>query len=253
MTDQISFPPRRDLPPGHLEAREQHLLAEIAREPERSRFTLPTMLRVGRWRSWKGALVVAVAVAALAGAGVAIAAGLGAFNGISAAEHTKTGADVLPPALLTQIKQRNAQLAKFHKQDPVFRPAYLLPDTARVLGTGPDGSKVYGLTDTRGDLCLIGAMGGGCGSPLSRSHPITMQSANPGPIPPGGTLTIGGVAINGVTSVSFTIWGKPVTVPVDHNVYVYVRKHSTATRAHCIVAHFADGSTVNAFPDVSCP
>jgi hypothetical protein len=39
-------------------------------------------------------LVAAVAVAALVGAGVAIADGFGAFNEISAAQHTPAGSDV---------------------------------------------------------------------------------------------------------------------------------------------------------------
>lgn len=35
MTDQISFPPLHDPPPGELELRKQHLLSEITREPMR--------------------------------------------------------------------------------------------------------------------------------------------------------------------------------------------------------------------------
>lgn len=248
MTDPVSFPPLHDLAPGELEARKRHLLSEIARGPQRPRFG----------RSWRGGLGVAVAIAALAGAGVAIAAGFGAFNGISAAQDTKIGSVVLPPAVLAQMKQMNAESRKLNAQaakssGPHFQMPLLLLDTARVLGTAPDGGKVYGLTDTRGDLCILGAMGGGCGPPLTHSHPITLGAGNPGPIPPGGTLTVGGVAIDGVTSVSFTIWREQVTVPVRHNVYVYVKPDTNATEVHCVVAHFADGSSVDAFPEDPCP
>jgi hypothetical protein len=202
--------------------------------------------------SWRLVLGVAVATAALVGAGVAIAAGFGAFNGISAAQNTKTGADVLPPAILAQVKQMNAQATE-HNQAPTarFQMPLLLPDTARVIGTAPDGFKVYGLTDTHGDLCLFGAIGS-CGPPLSTSHPITAGFANPSPTT-GGEFDASGVAMDGVASVSFTINGKDVAVPVKSNVWIYTEPHSHAESADCIRAHFADGSTVNPFPEVPCP
>ena len=43
MTDSMSFPPLRDLPPGHQQARKQHLLAEIAQETVRGRFSPPSV------------------------------------------------------------------------------------------------------------------------------------------------------------------------------------------------------------------
>jgi hypothetical protein len=76
---EISFPPLRDLPSGHLAARKQHLLREIAREQERPRL-LPSIPLLQRRRSWRPGVVVVVAVAALAGAGFAIAASLGVFS-----------------------------------------------------------------------------------------------------------------------------------------------------------------------------
>jgi hypothetical protein len=106
------------------------------------------------------------------------------------------------------------------------------------------------VTDTRGELC---ESFGGCGPPLSRSRPITIGAANTGPIPPGGTLTVEGVALDGVKSVSFKIWNHPVTVRVRHNVWTYTRHHSTAKGARCVVVHMADGSTVKPFPEVPCP
>jgi hypothetical protein len=210
-----------------------------------------------RWHSWKGVLVVAVVVAALAGAGVGIASGFGAFNGrpgvfngFSASQHEKTGTNVLPAALVAQIKYMNAQHAKISSSLP-----QLLPNTARVLGTLPNGSKVYGLTDTRGDLCLVGAAAGGCGPPLSKKQPITFGAANDAPTT-GATFTAEGVAIDGVTSVSFTPTpgdGKEVTVPVKHNVWVYKEPDTHADDAHCISTRLADGSTVDPFPEVPCP
>jgi hypothetical protein len=176
-------------------------------------------------------------------------AGLGPFNGISAAQHAKTGSDLLPSGVLAQIKQMNAQSANASKTG--FEPPRLLPDSARVLGTMPDRSKVYGLTDTRGDLCLIGEVGGSCGPPLTQSRPITFGTFNRSPTT-GGTFVASGVAIDGVTSVSFKVWGKEVRVPVKNNVWVYKKRHTTAHGATCIVAHLANGSTVIPFPEVPC-
>lgn len=202
----------------------------------------------GRWIR-RPVFVAGVVVLVLALTGFAVAAGLGPFNGISAAQNTRVGTDVLPPGLLAQIEQMNATNAKLHAPD------YLLPDTARVLGTMPDGSKVFGLTDTRGDLCTIGEVGGGCGPPLSTKQPISFGTANAAPTT-GATFIASGVAIDGVTSVSFVPTpgdGTVVTVPVDNNIWVYKAPDSHATGAFCIVAHMADGSTVKPFPEVPCP
>jgi hypothetical protein len=61
MSDKIAFPPLRDLPPGHLEARKQHLLSELAWHPQGRRLSLPTIPRLQRGRSWRPAMVLAVA------------------------------------------------------------------------------------------------------------------------------------------------------------------------------------------------
>ena len=191
-------------------------------------------------------VAAAVAVIGLALVGVAIADGFGAFRGISAAQSPQT------PAALKWAKQFQAACTKAPPPDSsiYFPPCHVLLASARLLSPG---SKVYVVADTRGDLCVSFAFGGGCGPPLDESHPITMGIANTGPIPGGGKLTVGGVALDDVTSVSFTIWNTPVTVPVKDNTYVYRRQNSTATDAHCVVAHLADGSTVDPFPEVPCP
>src|SRR3954467_9881619 len=64
MTDHFTSPPLRDLPPGHLEARKQHLLDEIARAQERPRRrSLPTIPLFERRRPWRPAAAVVLAVA----------------------------------------------------------------------------------------------------------------------------------------------------------------------------------------------
>jgi hypothetical protein len=85
MTDQIAFPPLHDLPPPELEARKQHLLKEIARQPERPRLTERLRLRPPlhrrRWR------VAAIAVTAAAAVAITLAVLLPAGNsgGLSSA------------------------------------------------------------------------------------------------------------------------------------------------------------------------
>lgn len=163
-------------------------------------------------------VLAAVTIAALAGAGVAVAAGSGAFGGISAAKDAQTGVSVLPSAVLARINEMNTRDASTSSAIP-----QLLPDSARVLGTMPDGSRVYGLSNTHGDLCVVGETGGGCGAPLSMSHPITMNMSADSPTT-GGTFIASGVALDGVTSVSFTLApgnGTVVTAPVTNNVYQY--------------------------------
>lgn len=237
MSDRVAFPPFRDLTPSRLSARKKHLLDEIAAP--------------GRGGAWPGALLAAVVVVALVVASVAIAAGFGAFRGISAAEHTPVGASVLPAQVRASVAAENARAAAFRKAHHTSWPAYLLPKTARVLGETSNGSKVYGLTDTRGDLCLIGGGLGSCGPPLSKSHPITFMASNRSPTT-GGTFIASGIAMDGVTAVSFKVWSRDVTVPVRKNVWIYEKLHSTAHDATCIVAHLADGSSVIPFPEAPC-
>lgn len=237
MTDQIPFPPLHDLPPGELERRKRHLLTEIARRPRPS-------------RSWRGALVPAVVVAALAGAGIAIAAGFGAFNGLGRVQ-AQTRRATLDRHTKAEIR------TACHGGGPVagfYNPyCHLVLDSARLLTDAPPWGKTYVIADTRGEICVFGRLGG-CYPPLSKSQPITFGSGNVSPTT-GGTFIAGGLAMDGVTSISFTLvpGGTEVTVPVTDNMWLYQKPDSHAVNGHCVLAHFADGSTVNPFPEVPCP
>lgn len=209
-----------------------------------------------RWRSWQGVLGAAVVVAVLAGAGVGIAAEFGTFNarpavfnGLSAAQHTRTGADALPPTVLAAIKRMNAGAER--RNGGLWRPA-----TARLLGK-TSAATVYALSDTRGHLCYydvlgLGSGGGGCVRPLSRSQPITLDVSNEWTAKTGSILTVVGLAIDGVTSVSFTVARKDVTVPVNDNVYT-LKRRSAASTVQCAVAHFGAGPAVKLIGYPSCP
>lgn len=194
-------------------------------------------------------LAAAVILVALALTGVAIANGVGAFDGISAAQGPQTR------AALRWAKQFQSMCAKTPPPSApsvYFPPCHVILASARRLS--PD-SNVYVVTDTRGDLCMSFGFGGGCGPPLTKSRPITAGGENPSPTD-GGELMIGGVALDGVRSVSFTIplTGQAVTVPVRHNVWVYRQADSHASgQIHCVVVHLAGGSTVHPFPEIPCP
>ena len=216
---------------------------------------LDPLLGEARRRTRRRLLLTGIAALILVGVSASIALGLrpsggaspsgvASFNGLSAAQHAQTGASQLPPAALEQIKRWNAQNAKAHASRPQFDPVQrLLPETARNLGKMPDGFPIFVLSDTEGEICLAGGLAGGCGPPLSRSNPLIVGGVDAPS--PGGSYYAGGVAIDGVTSVSFKAWNREVTVPVKHNIYLD-KAHSSAALIECVTAHFGDGSTYRA-------
>jgi hypothetical protein len=203
----------------------------------RAEMTLPGARRRRRGlvkqRGWRPVLVTAVAVAALAGAGVAIAAGLGAFNGLSRAQQPQIGTDVPGPDLAAAIGAFNAFL-----QDAPGSPQ-VLPDTVRLLGELPSPyGKVYVASDTRGNLCIFAAyLGDSCGEPLSQSNPVSIGEAND----TGSNPVAYGVAMDGITAVSFQAAGQQITVPVKNNLWYYEGPNSAMTGD--MTLHLANGST----------
>jgi hypothetical protein len=196
-------------------------------------------------------LLAALAVVALAGASVAIADGLGAFDGIGAAQHSPTGADVLDAQ--TRAGLQNACPSKTVQSSFYMPFCHLVLDSVRLVGSISSFGNVYVVTDTRGDLCTVFEGGdGSCGPPLSKSQPITFGTFNSSPTT-GGTFIASGLAIDGVAAVSFTVSGKTVEVPVKNNDWAYSEPNSHAKGGQCVVAHLDDGSTVNPFPEVPCP
>ena len=83
MTNDYSIPPLRDLPPGRLAQRSEHLRAEITRQPQR-RFVIPrfAMPRPERTRPLVAALIAVIAALALVPIGGASLA-TRAINGMS--------------------------------------------------------------------------------------------------------------------------------------------------------------------------
>jgi hypothetical protein len=223
------------------------------------RFVLNVYAGPGNPREWsprskrtrlRPLVIAATVVAACVGAGLAVAASLGAFDGISAAEHPGTHADELNAKALAQLRDDCPSSGQGFFYMPF---CHLVRDSTRLIGQLSSLGNVYVVTDTRGDLCTVWEAGASsCGPPLSKSHPISFAAFNRAPTT-GSTFVATGVAIDGVTSVSFAVGGKAVTASVNNNVWVYEEPDSHATTGNCIVAHLTDGSTVNPFPEVPCP
>ena len=186
-------------------------------------------------RRWRPVLVAAVVVAALVGIAVAIAAGFGAFNGISAAQHPPTAADKLDPAVAASIAAND-------------NPLGLKADSARFVTQLADGVRIYAVATKTGELCALAerlpnnngkndAAAMGCGSPLTQSQPTTAASFQANEATPPISY---GIALDSVTAVSFMAGGEEVTVPVKNNVWAYEGDNSAIGS---LTVHFNDGST----------
>src|SRR3954447_6585197 len=204
-------------------------------------------------RRWRPVLVAAVVVAALVGVGVAIAAGFGAFNGISAAQHPRTAADRLDPSVVASIVHFNKQQVRLEHR----RRGLLEPETSRLVRRLPDGARVFAVAATGGDLCVVlerlprlgpnmksGGYTEGCTSPLTQKVPSTVESFRAFKGPHGESPALSwGITLDGATAVSFPVNRRhlTITVPVKRNVWVYQGKWSAAVRGFTV--HFKDGHT----------
>ena len=199
-----------------------------------------------RRRLRRPVIAAAIVAAALALAGVAIAAGLGAFNGIAAAQHPQTAADIIDPATRAYMECSPPDGSSSTSVQPCMPVIHgLLFDTARVVGHLPSGQNIYVVTTTSNSLCYIVGPPHpewNCEDPLSRSHPSTVFAYTQD----GEPWTIVGVALDGVTSVSFDEDGQKVTLPVKDNVWTYQTDTAEAFyyAGSKLTVHFADGTTV---------
>ena len=178
-----------------------------------------------RWRPWRFAWAAAALVLVFVGA--AYAAGLNPFAGISAANHPATSNDTLPASV-------TAHLAEFSSGMERMGHGRLLPDTARFITELPSGMRFYTIATSAGGLCLatVRSHGGntlGCGDSLSKSRPITIASERTNRATPPVSY---GLALDGVTAVSFRAHGHQTTVPVKNNVWAYEGQNGALRSSH---------------------
>lgn len=181
-------------------------------------------------------LVLAFALLALVMGGLAVAGthGWGPLSRIAAADHTQTRQDVLDPALTAELQQHTPSTLRF------------LFGTSRLVGQLPDGRRVYVISTSTQELCVLvtrqtrlGSFG--CGNPLTQTQPTTITSEcricnGPNATPP----LIYGIAQNGITAVTFIAKGKPKTVPVKNNVWAY---EGTNRALDSLTVRYTDGTT----------
>jgi hypothetical protein len=186
-----------------------------------------------RWRlsriAWAAAALVLVFV------GAAYAAGFNPFAGISAADHPATSNDALPASLTAHI----AEFSSGMERDGHGR---LLPDTARFITQLPRGMRFYTIATSAGGLCLAtvrpsGGNGLECGDSLSKSRPITIASERTNRATPPVSY---GLALDGVTAVSFKAHRHQTTVPVMNNVWAYEGQNGALGS---VTVHWENGST----------
>jgi hypothetical protein len=170
--------------------------------------------------------------------GVALGGSLNPFSGIGSADHPRTPNDVLGPAVQAQLR------SDVPPSGGVDQIGGRLSSSARYLGTLPSGSRVYVVPTTKGRLCVVVArLAESCGDPLTQAQPVTFITVWDHP---GEPTYAYGVARDGVTSVAFTVAGDGrVTVPVQHNLFVYESEPSNSHRSiGDITVRFADGTLV---------
>jgi hypothetical protein len=172
-----------------------------------------------RRRNRRGRLTLCAAagVALLALAGAAIGSGIDPFAGISAADHPATPEDVVPPDVVTQLRTDEPPAGA------VDSIGLHRVDSSRLVGTLPSGRKIYVMTTAKNRLCVVVAgQAESCGDQLTRESPITftiLSSDLEAPL-------AYGVARDDVASVSFTVRGRTVTLPVRNNFFVYEGQRS---------------------------
>jgi hypothetical protein len=186
-----------------------------------------------RWRLWR--LAWAAAALVLVSVGAAYAVGFNPFAGISAADHPAGSTDTLPASLA-------AHIAEFSSGMERYGHGRLLPNTARFITQVPSGMRFYTIATSAGGLCLAtvrssGGTGLECGDSLSQSRPITIGSERSDRATPPVSY---GLALDGVTAVSFKAHGHQTTVPVKNNVWDYEGEND-AFRS--VTVHWENGST----------
>lgn len=159
------------------------------------------------------------------------------FQGISAVARPTGGQSTLDPTTSAEIQSLSADHAG------TALAAQILSE-ARALPTTVNGNKIWLIPTKTGELCLFFRDLEGCTQLMSRRSPA-MFVVNGADASAGGGATAFGVAMDGVTSVSFTVGDKPQSVPVTQNVFEFQGVPGTSVADFSVpVVTFADGTSV---------
>jgi hypothetical protein len=210
---------------------EEHLVRSLLAPFER----LEPVTRAGRRRTRRRRLFVYAVAAAIIVTGVALASSLNPLSGIGAADHPPTPNDALGPEVQAQLRLDEVPAGG------VDQIGGRLDGSARFIGALPSGRKVFVVPTTKGRLCVVLAgMAESCGSRLTQTEPVTFTTVWGHP---GERAYAYGVARDGVKSVSFNAGDQRVTVPVEHNLFVYESEPRDSPAGFGAVAvTFTDGT-----------
>ena len=195
--------------------------------------------RLSRARAKLVAAVVASALV-LAVAGLALgAAGEGPFAGLLAADRPRVAADAVDHYDVIAGSAADAARAA----GGVDQIGGHLFDDSRLLGTLPNGRGLFVIPTAKGRLCvLVEDLSESCAYPLTMAQPITFTVADSDRTGGGEGPLAYGVARDGVTSVSFSVGDRRVTVPVERNMFAFQGRRGDRGFADVVVT-FADGTT----------
>lgn len=161
-------------------------------------------------------------------------AGVDPLRGISAAENAPVGA--VGGSALAQLQTDRAWFGG--------DAAAQILSGARAIAS-VNGHQTYLVPTSRGTFCLFVEQDGeACTLPLTPSSPVLFVASDPDG-PGGAGPTVYGVALDGVSSITFTEAGVSRSVAVNHNEFEFDGASSADPAGYMnIVADFVDGHTV---------
>jgi hypothetical protein len=182
-------------------------------------------------------LAVLVVAAASTIAAATPPAAANPIKGVAAADHARTAQDVVDPATAASMKAEDAVQAT-----PQIG-SHLLGES-RSIGSLASGQRIYLVPTDKGGLCVaVARLAETCSSALSDASPATFTMVDTDGTGGAGPIAYG-VAIDGVRSLSFSVAGRSVTVPVHDNLFVFHGRPSDRTGDFSpATVTFANGAT----------
>jgi hypothetical protein len=159
------------------------------------------------------------------------------FAAIAAANHPRGAQDAVDAVTAASMKAEDA----VHATPQIG--SHLLAES-RSVGSLPSGRRIYLVPTDKGGLCVAAArLVETCSAALSTASPATFTIVDADGVGGAGPVAYG-VASDAVKSLSFSVAGRPVTVPVRGNLFVFHGRSSDGTGdfSPATVA-FTDGST----------
>jgi hypothetical protein len=159
------------------------------------------------------------------------------FAGIAAASHPRGALDAVDAATASSMNAEDAVHAT-----PQMG-AHLLSES-RSIGSLPSGRRIYLVPTDKGGLCVaVASLVETCSAALSNAAPATFTIVDADGVGGAGPVAYG-VATDRVRSLSFSVSGRPVTVPVHDNLFVFRGRPSDGSGDFSpATVNFSDGAS----------